>query len=140
HRAAISVENARLHAEAVQARVAAEAANKTKTEFLATMSHELRTPLNAILGYGELLAIGIKGPVTPEQLDYLKRIERSGRYLLSLVQDVLSFAKLETGRVEVRISAVSVKPLLAEMETLMLPQVRAGNLHFDAADCADDVR
>jgi PAS domain S-box-containing protein len=140
HRAAISVENARLHAEAIEARVDAEAANKAKTEFLATMSHELRTPLNAILGYGELLSIGIKGPVTAEQLDYLKRIERSGRYLLSLVQDVLSFAKLETGRVEVRIGAVSVKPLLAEMETLMLPQLSAANLHFEAADCADHVR
>src|SRR5438477_557158 len=66
-------------AEAEVARAAAEAANLAKTEFLAVMSHELRTPLNAIAGYAELLSMGLRGPVTPEQLEDLERIARSER-------------------------------------------------------------
>ena len=135
HRAAIAVENARLHEEALEAWRMAEDANRAKTQFLATMSHELRTPLNAISGYTSLLRMGVKGPVTEGQEEYLARIERSGRHLLSLIQDVLSFAKLEAGRVEVRITDVPVHTLLLEMESLTLPQMRDGNLNLVVDEC-----
>ena len=135
HRAAIAVENARLHAEALDAWRMAEDANRAKTQFLATMSHELRTPLNAISGYTSLLRLGVKGPVSPEQEDYLARIERSGRHLLSLIQDVLSFAKLEAGRVEVTVDDVPVYPILVEMESLTLPQMRDAKLNLVVDTC-----
>jgi PAS domain S-box-containing protein len=135
HRAAIAVENARLHAEALEAWRMAEDANRAKTQFLATMSHELRTPLNAISGYTSLLRLGVKGPVSPDQEDYLARIERSGRHLLSLIQDVLSFAKLEAGRVEVTVDDVPVHPVLVEMESLTLPQMRDAKLNLVVDTC-----
>jgi signal transduction histidine kinase len=103
------------------------------------MSHELRTPLNAISGYTSLLKMGIKGSLTAEQLEYLDRIERSGRYLLSLIQDVLSFAKLDTGHVEFTISDVPVQRLLGEMEELMLPQLSEGGLAYTLIACGPDV-
>ena len=82
---------------AQQARLEAEGANRAKADFLATMSHELRTPINAALGYSELLAMGVRGPVTTAQLEDLARIQRSQRLLLSLVNDILNFARLEAG-------------------------------------------
>jgi K+-sensing histidine kinase KdpD len=99
-RAALAVDNARLHKAELDARHAAEAANLAKTQFLAVMSHELRTPLNAIAGYAELMRMGIRGPITAEQQADLDRIKRSQRNLLSLINDVLNYAKLEAGHIE----------------------------------------
>jgi PAS domain S-box-containing protein len=140
HRAAIAVDNARLHRAAVVAQREAEAANKAKTEFLATMSHELRTPLNAIAGYVELLRMGIQGPVTAGQDEYLGRVQRSQHHLLSLIQDVLNFAKLESGHVEFDITDVPLQPILAEMEGLMLPQIRQAGLTFSLDPCDAAIR
>jgi signal transduction histidine kinase len=73
-------------------REAAESANRAKSEFLAVMSHELRTPLNAIGGYADLMEMGIRGPVTPEQHEDLHRIQSSQRHLLGLINEVLNYA------------------------------------------------
>jgi len=120
------------------ARDAAEEANRTKTEFLATMSHELRTPLNAIAGYTQLLEIGIHGPVTDQQLDTLGRIQRSQRHLLGLINDVLNFAKLEAGRVEYHLEDVPVRQAIDALEPLVAPQLRAKALSFSREECACD--
>ena len=90
---------------AEQSRAEAEAANRSKADFLAHMSHELRTPLNAIAGYSELMEIGLHGPLTAEQREDLRRIKRSQRHLLSLINDVLNFAKLEAAHVRYAINA-----------------------------------
>jgi signal transduction histidine kinase len=130
-RAAIAVDNARLYREAERARTVAEEANRAKSEFLATMSHELRTPLNAIGGYTELLEIGVHGDVTETQREVLRRIQRSQRALLALINDILSFARVEAGRLEYEIAPVSASEVLADIEPLVLPQVTEKGLTFE---------
>ena len=121
------------------AREAAEAANRAKSEFLAVMSHELRTPLNAIGGYAELMEMGIRGPVTPQQREDLGRIQRSQRHLLGLVNEVLNYAKLETGAVRYDVADVVVAEALAGAEGLVAPQARTKGLALAAAECPADL-
>ena len=131
-------ERKRLLESAQTARAQAEAANRAKSEFLAMMSHELRTPLNAIGGYTQLLEMGVRGPVTPEQRMDLERIDRSQRHLLSIINDVLNFAKLEAGHVDFSIDRVAMHDVLADVEALVLPQLRAKGLRYvDAGACHD---
>jgi PAS domain S-box-containing protein len=97
--ARLRADDARLVAE--EARSRADEANRAKSDFLATMTHELRTPINAIVGYTELLAMGLSGPVTDGQRTQLGRIRASSTHLLGLVNDVLDLAKVEAGQMTV---------------------------------------
>jgi PAS domain S-box-containing protein len=126
-------------AEAELARAKAEAANKAKMEFLAVMSHELRTPLNAIGGYAELLAMGIKGPVSSEQVHDLERIRKSQAHLLGLINDIMNFARLETGRVVFHPSLLRVRPILDAIEALTGPQMKKRGLRYSVSDCPEDM-
>ncbi|MEO8564068.1 MAG: PAS domain-containing protein [bacterium] len=119
-------EGARLDAQA--ARAEAEAANRAKGEFLAVMSHELRTPLNAIGGYAELMEMGIRGPVTPQQRDDLRRVQVSQRHLLGLINEVLNYAKLETGTVHYDLAPVRARGALGGAEVLIAPQAQKKGL------------
>jgi PAS domain S-box-containing protein len=125
--------------EMEEARAEAERANRAKGEFLAVMSHELRTPLNAISGYTDLLELGIQGPVTDAQRESLSRIQFSGKHLLGLINDVLNYAKLETGSVRYDITDVNVAELFSEVESLVSPQVRAAGLTLIRTDVAPDL-
>jgi signal transduction histidine kinase len=93
----------------------AESANRAKSAFLANMSHELRTPLNVILGMAESVADGVYGPVTPETVRSLGEIEREGRHLSSLIAEILDFAKVESGKVDVLRETLETAPLLEEI-------------------------
>jgi signal transduction histidine kinase/PAS domain-containing protein len=138
-RAALAVDNARLHRAELEARRAAEAANLAKTQFLAVMSHELRTPLNAIAGYAELMRMGIRGPITPEQQADLDRIKRSQRNLLSLINDVLNYAKLEAGHIEFDTTSIAVHEFLDDIEALVTPQLQGKGLTYEYAQCEESL-
>jgi PAS domain S-box-containing protein len=129
----------RLLTEAELARDDAEAANLAKSEFLAVMSHELRTPLNAISGYASLLEMQIHGPINEAQRRSLERIQYSQRHLLGLINDVLNYARLETGRVAYEIVAINVLETLEAAESLVAPQARERSLALEVKDCPRDL-
>jgi len=125
-------------AEAGEARLMAEHANNAKTQFLRAMSHELRTPLNAISGYTEILELGIRGVVNPAQAKDLGRIKRASAYLLRLINDVLTIARLEGAR-PLHMISIAVNPLLAEVEGLCALQARANSLELTVTECDHEI-
>jgi PAS domain S-box-containing protein len=128
-------EAARKLAAAEVARSEAEAANKAKTDFLAVMSHELRTPLNAIGGYTDLIEMGLRGPITAAQAEDLGKIKRSQRHLLGLINDIMNFARLETGHVSLSLKDMLVNETLAVLDALTEPQVAAKGIAYVKARC-----
>ncbi|HEY9227071.1 MAG TPA: GAF domain-containing sensor histidine kinase [Gemmatimonadaceae bacterium] len=124
-RAAIAIDNARLYRAAL-------AANESKAAFLATMSHELRTPLTAIIGYEELLAEGITGHVSDEQRHQLGRIKASAKHLLSLIDQILLFTRVDAGRETVETNRVVVKPFVEEALSMVGPKAEEKGLQLSA--------
>lgn len=131
-RAALIVDNARLYQEARDASMA-------KSAFLATMSHELRTPLNAILGYTELMELGVAGPINGQQTQQLERISASAWHLLSVIEEILTFSRVEAGREEIRVEPVSVRELLNETASMIEPVAIRKALSFTCEVVGDDV-
>jgi signal transduction histidine kinase/DNA-binding response OmpR family regulator len=130
-RAATAIDNARLFEEAASARTAAEEANRAKSEFLARMSHDLRTPLNAIGGYAQLVEMGVQGPVTDAQREAMGRIIRAQEHLLTLINDILSFARLEAGQVQIHLSEVALHETLIELRLLVQPLFAERGVAFE---------
>ncbi|HEU4585068.1 MAG TPA: ATP-binding protein [Gemmatimonadaceae bacterium] len=122
-----------------EAREAAEAGNRAKSDFLAAMSHELRTPLNAIGGYAELIEMGLRGPVSDEQRRDLARIRASQAHLLGLIGGLLDLSRIENGHVHYDIQGIGVAPMLADIEGLVLPQATAKEQSLTCAACATDL-
>ena len=112
----------------------AERASKAKSEFLAMMSHELRTPLNAIGGYVELLLMGLRGPLTDSQREDLERVRRSQRHLLGVINDLLNFARLESGRLEYNLASVPIAEFVAAATPMIEPQLRAKTIALGVID------
>jgi len=117
----------------------AESANAAKAEFLTAMSHELRTPLNAIGGYTELLSLGLGGPVTAEQSDYLERIRLSQQHLMGIITDLLNFSRIEAGHLTYDIAPVPLISVINAVVPLVQPQAEAKGISLTAdptnSDC-----
>ncbi|MGH7649371.1 MAG: ATP-binding protein [Gemmatimonadaceae bacterium] len=125
--------------DAETARREAESANRAKSDFLAVMSHELRTPLNAIAGFTELISLGVRGPVTQDQLNDLERIRRSEMTLLTLINDLLSFAKLESGSIQYAITEMTADEALEAAGEFVEVQVRTKSINFVHVPCPASV-
>jgi signal transduction histidine kinase len=133
----VQTEQARRDAE--QARGEAESANRAKSDFLAVMSHELRTPLNAIGGFTDLIAMGLRGPVTSEQEHDLQRIRRSQITLMALINDLLGFAKLESGSVQFVRERVALRDALSDAADMIEGQARAKGLRLERDELPPDL-
>ncbi len=132
--------------ELEQEKRVSEAANRAKTEFLATMSHELRTPLNAVLGLSQILQREIFGTLSAKQLEYINHIHSSGEHLLMLINDILDLAKVEAGRETLMPTVVAAHDLCDYCLTMVREQATLQGLELssrlddDAKFCTADER
>jgi signal transduction histidine kinase len=124
------MDNGRLYQAERTARSEAERANRVKSEFLATMSHELRTPLNAMLGYTDLLLAGVPEPVSDSTKQKVERIEVNARHLLELIEEILTFSRLEAGKERLEIEEVHPEDVVREVQALMEPLAIGKGLAF----------
>lgn len=114
------------------ARDQAELANRSKTEFLATMSHELRTPLNAIIGFSQVMAGEMLGPITTHKyVGYARDVLASAEHLLGIINDILDVSKLEAGRLELAEETIELDGLIADVLRLVEAKARAGEMRLD---------
>jgi PAS domain S-box-containing protein len=125
--------------ELESARSLAEQANRAKSEFLANMSHELRTPLNSVIGFSEVLADQLFGPLNEKQQEYVTNILTSGRHLLSLINDILDLSKVESGKMELELSVFTLRETLETSLMMLREKALKGsiNLHLELAPQAD---
>jgi signal transduction histidine kinase/CheY-like chemotaxis protein len=124
-------EQARLEQGQRQSRESAEAANRSKSEFLSRMSHELRTPLNAVLGFGQLLELD---ELNPSQQESVEQIIKGGRHLLELINEVLDISRIETGTLPLSPEPVLVSDLVHDTIALMRPLADHRNIHIVGDD------
>jgi signal transduction histidine kinase/CheY-like chemotaxis protein len=118
-------------AELAEAKVAAEVANRTKSQFLANMSHELRTPLNAIIGYSEMIAEEAADSGDTQYAADLNKIHSSGKHLLGLINDILDLSKVESGRMELYLESFDVRALVDEVAATVQPLVEKKSNSLD---------
>lgn len=118
---AIAIRNAELYEEAVNA-------NRLKSQFLANISHEFRTPLNAILGYTELLLEELFGELNTNQRNRLERIDKSGKHLLNIINDVLDIAQIDAGRMSLELAVLDAQPIIERIVRDLQTQATAKNI------------
>ncbi|MGM0504751.1 MAG: response regulator, partial [Bacteroidota bacterium] len=115
----------KMEEELRKAKDKADAASKSKSEFIASMSHEIRTPMNSILGFADVLEQELDNPV---MVDYVESIQSSGKTLLSLINDILDFSKIEAGKTEIKYKPVSVRHLIHDIAEIFKFSAQQKNL------------
>jgi signal transduction histidine kinase len=129
--AVIATENARLFDEIQDKSRQLAEASKHKSQFLANMSHELRTPLNAILGYTELILDGVYGETSEKMREALDRVERNGKHLLGLINDVLDLSKIEAGQLTLSVADYSLEDIVNAVHAAVAPLAAEKKLRFE---------
>jgi len=117
--------------DAQAAQVAAEAANRAKSEFLSRMSHELRTPLNAVLGFAQVLRMDNSEPLTDRQRTMVERIESAGAHLLAMISDVLDLSRVEVGTIALSLQALDIQAVVQDCALMVDAQARSAGVHLD---------
>lgn len=110
-----------------------EAANQAKSEFLAQMSHELRTPLNAIIGFSEIMAAGLYGPLNPRYTAYMHDMQASGQLLLEMIDQVLDLSRIESGNAVPSEEVVDLRAILETCRRLLEPRSRDTQIEMRTA-------
>ena len=127
--------------ELVRAKRAAEEANRANSALLSMMSHDLRTPIGAIGGYCDLLMMGVRGPMTESQLGDVQRMKKASEYLLGLIEDVLTFARVSGGQItNLDMKVLDTETLLVQTEALMGPQIEQAGLEYRREGCTPDIK
>ena len=122
------------HAVLAERNAELQRANAAKAQFLAMMSHELRTPLNAIGGFTELMELGLRGPVTPEQVEDLGRIRRNKDLLVAIITDILDFSRTDAGAISLEMVPVPLAPLLTDVVDAVRNQMTAKGVRLEVGD------
>jgi PAS domain S-box-containing protein len=132
------ISDLRVAAETRQALAEAQAANLAKNAFLSRISHELRTPLHAILGFSSVLRRDARSMLTDAHVQQLQHVERAGKHLLALVNDVLDLSRIESGNLQVAMAPTALSPVLRDAIAFNLPLAQRGGvtIDFDESACA----
>ncbi|MCI0396956.1 MAG: HAMP domain-containing histidine kinase [Chloroflexi bacterium] len=132
----LALRNARNYEELLQAKDAADSANQAKSEFVSVVSHELNNPLTAVRGYADLLAAGVVGPINDQQADFLKTINANAVRMQTLVSDLTDISRIESGRLRLECSPVSITRAVEEVLRSMQNQIEGRQqtlrIHMDA--------